>query len=129
MKNRHMLQKQGKYRFGSIRKDFKGYNRWESNWKSGKIRNNPSEKDAWEKSLEAARKAWTSKHDPTHGAVFFVSKKSLGVGDKERIDPSTAKNLAKKAYNDLNLSIYPLEVVIPPKGHNFAHVFFRIKEK
>ena len=124
VKNRYMLQKQGKYRFGSIRKDFLGYERWGKN--RGAIENNRLEKRAWKKSFEAARKAWTSKHDPTHGAVFFVSKESLR---KRGIDPSTAKDLRKKANKAFKLSVYPLEVVKPSKGHNFKHVFFRIKEK
>jgi len=83
VKNRYMLQKQGKYHFGSIRKDFKGYGRWKDNWKNGEIRKN-SERKAWEKSLEAARKAWTSKHDPTHGAVFFVGKGLLGINNDKK---------------------------------------------
>ena len=120
VKNRYMLQKQGKYHFGSIRKDFKGYGRWKDNWKNGEIRKN-SERKAWEKSLEAARKAWTSKHDPTHGAVFFVSREFL---KKKGIkDPSKADLVNK----NINLSVYPLEYVKPPKGRNFAHAFYRIK--
>ncbi|MCD6462341.1 MAG: hypothetical protein J7L52_01405 [Thermotogae bacterium] len=119
VKNRYMLQKQGKYRFGSIRKDFLGYERWGKN--RGAIENNRLEKRAWEKSLEAARKAWTSKHDPTNGAVFFVSREFLkkkGIKDPSRAD------LVNK---NINLSIYPLEYVKPPEGHNFAHAFYRIK--
>jgi len=106
-----------------------GYKRWESSYKSGKIRNNSKERNAWEKSLKVAWKAWNSNNDPTNGAVFFVRRDLLGIRDTEKITPSVAKELAKMAKNNLKLSRYPLESVIPPKGHNFTHVFFRIKEK
>jgi len=117
VKNRYKLRH--KYQFNPIEKDFLGYKRWEDNWKNGKIKNNPLEKDAWEKSLEAARKAWTSKHDPTKGAAFFVGKDAR-ILEEKGVHPYDAKRVGKDIFK---LRSHELERVKHPKENKFAHVF------